>query len=64
MKDRDRINETQRNRWKRLTRIDYMNVSPEPGRIIELLNDGSMTGTASAVLNKIVIEWGKDHGYK
>ena len=58
-KDRKNINWLQRKRRSRLIRIDYMDVSPAANQIIDSLRDGSMKGTASAILNRIVVEWAK-----
>ena len=55
--DRTRINQLQRERRKRFTRIDYIDVSPEASEIIDSLRDRSFKGTVSAILNRIVVEW-------
>jgi hypothetical protein len=55
--DRTRINQLQRERRKRFTRIDYIDVSPEASAIINSLRDHSFKGTVSAILNRIVVEW-------
>ena len=60
--DRDRINQLQRERRKRFIRIDYIDVSPEASQIIDSLRDNSVSGTVSAILNRIVVEWGKKNG--
>ena len=59
--DRTRINALQRERRKRFTRIDYIDVSPEACAIIDSLRDGSVKGTVSAILNRIVVEWAESH---
>ncbi len=64
MTDRNRINQTQRQRRAAQTRIDYTNVSNEARQIIDSLRDGSINGTAGAILNRIVIEWGMRNGYQ
>jgi hypothetical protein len=55
--DRTRINQLQRERRNRFTRIDYIDVSPEASEIIDSLRDRSFKGTVSAILNRIVVEW-------
>ena len=55
--DRTRINQLQRERRKRFTRIDYIDVSPEARKVIDSLRDRSTEGTVSAILNRIVVEW-------
>ena len=57
--DRSRINQLQRERRKRFTRIDYIDVSPEASEIIDSLRDHSLKGTVSAILNRIVVEWAR-----
>jgi hypothetical protein len=54
-----RINGLQRIRRSKLNRIDYADVSPEAKQIIDSLRDGGIDGTASAILNRIVVEWEK-----
>ncbi len=55
--NRPRINQLQRQRRRRFTRIDYIDVSPEARQIIDSLRDNSVSGTVSAILNRIVTEW-------
>jgi hypothetical protein len=59
--DRTRINQLQRERRKRFTRIDYIDVSPEASEIIDSLRDRSFKGTVSAILNRIVVEWAESN---
>jgi hypothetical protein len=59
--DRTRINQLQRERRKRFTRIDYIDVSPEARKVIDSLRDHSTKGTVSAILNRIVVEWAESH---
>ncbi len=59
--DRGRINQLQRARRKRFTRIDYIDVSPEAKKVIDSLRSRSVQGTASAILNRIVIEWAESN---
>lgn len=55
--NRNRINQLQRERRKRFTRIDYIDVSPEARKVIDSLRDRSTKGTVSAILNRIIVEW-------
>ncbi len=55
--DRSRINQLQRERRKQFTRIDYIDVSPEASQVIDSLRDNSVSGTVSAIFNRIVAEW-------
>ena len=55
--DRSRINQLQRERRKRFTRIDYIEVSPEAKQVIDSLRTKCVRGTSSAILNRIVVEW-------
>ena len=59
--DRTRINQLQRERRKRFTRIDYIDVSPEARKVIDSLRDHSIKGTVSAILNRIVVEWAESN---
>ena len=59
--DRTRINQLQRERRKRFTRIDYIDVSPEARKVIDSLRDHSTKGTVSAILNRIVVEWAESN---
>ena len=59
--NRTRINQLQRERRKRFTRIDYIYVSPEASEIINSLRDGGIKGTVSAILNRIVVEWAESN---
>jgi hypothetical protein len=59
--DRTRINQLQRERRKRFTRIDYIDVSPEAKRVIDSQRNNSIQGTASAILNRIIVEWAESN---
>ena len=59
--DRTRINQLLRERRKRFTRFDYIDVSPEARKVIDSLRDRSAEGTVSAILNRIVIEWAESN---
>jgi hypothetical protein len=59
--DRIRTNQRQRERRKRFTRIDYIDVSPEARKVIDSLRDHSTKGTVSAILNRIVVEWAESN---
>jgi hypothetical protein len=60
--NRPRINQLQRQRRRRFTRIDYIDVSPEAREVIDSLLNGGINGTVSAILNRIVVEWSKKNG--
>jgi hypothetical protein len=60
--NRPRINQLQRQRRRRFTRIDYIDVSPEAREVIHSLLNGGINGTVSAILNRIVVEWSKKNG--
>jgi hypothetical protein len=60
--DRTRNNQLQRERRKRFTRIDYIDVSPEASKVINSLRDGNFKGTVSEILNQIVVEWAEQNG--
>ncbi len=64
MENRAHTNRLQQKRRAKLTRIDYMNVSPEAKQVIDSLRNGSIDGTASAILNRIVVEWAKSNDYQ
>ena len=59
--DRTRINQLQRERRKRFTRIDYIDVSPEARKVIDSLGCNSTKGTVSAILNRIIVEWAESN---
>jgi hypothetical protein len=59
--NRNRINQLQRKRRIRFTRIDYIDVSPEASEIINTLRNGSTQVKISAILNRIVVEWSKQN---
>ncbi len=61
-KDRNHLNWLQRKRRAKLTRIDYADVSPEAVQIINSLRNRGIDGTASAILNRIVVEWAERKG--
>lgn len=56
-KNRPYLNRLQRERRSKLHRIDYADVSSEAKKIIDFLRNRGMDGTASAILNRIVVEW-------
>ena len=58
---RARANETQRERRKRLKRVDFY-ADPETVEIIDSLRSPRVDGTASAILNRIVMEWAEASG--
>jgi hypothetical protein len=60
--NRPRINQLQRQRRRRFTRIDYIDVSTEAREVIDSLLNGGINGTVSAILNRIVVEWSKKNG--
>lgn len=64
MTDRARINHCQRMRRARLNRIDYADVSIEAMKIIDAQRCNNTSGTASAILNRIVTEWADQMGFK
>ena len=51
----------QRERRKKTIRIDYANVDPRAKAIIDALRNDSIHGTASAILNRIVLEWARQN---
>ena len=58
---RARANETQRERRKRLKRVDFY-ADPETVAIIDSLRAPRVDGTASAILNRVVKEWAEASG--
>ena len=56
-----RIAELQRERRKRLRRVDFY-ASPETIAVIDQLRTPRVDGTASAILNRIVTEWAATSG--
>ena len=58
---RHRANLRQCERRAKLARIDYANVSAEANQIIDSQRNGGIDGTASAILNRIVVEWAKSN---
>jgi hypothetical protein len=61
-KDRKHLNRLQSRRRSKLIRIDYMNVSPEAKTIIDSQRNRGIDGTASAIINRIVLEWAGEKG--
>ena len=60
-KDKFHLAWLQRERRKKTVRIDYANVDPRAKAIIDALRNDSIHGTASAILNRIVLEWARQN---
>lgn len=56
-KNRPYLNRLQCERRSMLNRIDYADVSSEAKKIIDSMRTRGVDGTASAILNRVVVEW-------
>ena len=62
IENKEHTNRLQQIRRSKFTRIDYADVSSEAVQIINSLRDRGIDGTASAILNRIVVEWAERNG--